>query len=166
MRSIAVICLIAVLHTASVLAQPAQPTLPDQAKAILDKAPTFELYSLEPDEDKKAADKPARLRGWKVLGKTTVKAPGEAGKDLRAALDKAIGKVEGAKCFDPRHAIHVEHQGKAVDILICFECHWVYVYLDGKKEAAAKLTIDRAFQPLFDKVLRDAKIPLAKKTQE
>jgi hypothetical protein len=163
MKSIAVICLIAVLHTVSVLAQPAQPNLPDRAKAILDKASAFELYSLDPDEEKNPRDKPARLRGWKVLGKTTVKTPGDAGKKLLAALEKALDKGGGAKCFDPRHAIHAEYEGKTVDLLICFECEWVYVYFDGKKEAAAKLTIDRAIQPVFDNVLREAKIPLAKK---
>jgi hypothetical protein len=37
--------------------------LPDQAKAILDKATVFELYSLEPDEEEKPAVKPEMRSG-------------------------------------------------------------------------------------------------------
>jgi hypothetical protein len=137
--------------------------LPEQARAILSKAATFELYSLQPLKDKKAADGPGRLYGWKVLGKTTVKRADKAGKELLAGLEKAIGKGGGAECFDPRHAIHAEHEGKSVDLVICFECHWVNVYLDGKNKLVSQLTVDPSIEPLFDKVLRDAKIPLAKK---
>jgi hypothetical protein len=39
----------------------------------------------------------------------------------------------------------------------------VYVYLDGKAKEVARVTIADSIQPPFDKVLRDAKIPLAKK---
>jgi hypothetical protein len=138
--------------------------LPEQARAILEKATEFELYSLEPDEEEKSAGKPTRLRGWKVLGKTTVK-KAEAGKDLLDALEKGVAsrRARGAKCFDPRHAIRAAHDGKRVDLLICFACGWVYVYYDGQEKEAAQVRIDRTFQPYFDKALRDAGVPLAKK---
>jgi hypothetical protein len=58
------------------------------------------------------------------------------------------------------------HEGKTVDVLICFECYWVYVYLDDKEEPADRIAITRDAQPLFDKVLRDAGIPLAKKLEQ
>src|SRR5262249_68024 len=109
-------------------AQRAKPTLPDQAKAILQKATMLELYSLEPDEEETATTKPKRHFGWKVLGKTTLKKSEEAGKELLAAWDKAIAKGLPARCFDPRHAIHAEHDGKTLDLLICFQCGRVYVY--------------------------------------
>jgi hypothetical protein len=163
MRSFTSLTLLVTFFPILALAQPSKRALPEQAKAILEKATTLELYSLEPDEEEKPADKPTRHFGWKVLGKTTLKRSDEAGKDLLAAWDKAIGKGRGAKCFEPRHAIHAEHEGKKLDLLICFECGWVYVHLDEKKEAVAHLLVDRSVQPMFDKLLRDAKIPLAKK---
>lgn len=137
--------------------------LPDQAIAILEKAKDFELYSLEPDEEEKPAGKPTRLHGWKVLGTTIVKTAG-AGKDLLTALQQGIAsrRARGAKCFDPRHAIRAAHDGKRVDLLICFECGWVYVYFDGKEKEDARVRIDRTTQPYFDKALRDAGVPLAK----
>jgi hypothetical protein len=141
--------------------------LPDQARAILDKATEFELYSLEPDEEEKPAGTPTRLHGWKVLGKTTLK-KAEAGKEILTALEQGIAsrRARGAKCFDPRHAIRAAHDGKTVDLLICFECGWVYVYFDGKEKEAAQVRIDRATQPPFDKALRDAGVPLAKKPRK
>jgi hypothetical protein len=39
----------------------------------------------------------------------------------------------------------------------------VYVYYDGQEKEAAQVRIDRTFQPYFDKALRDAGAPLAKK---
>jgi hypothetical protein len=138
--------------------------LPDKATAILDKATEFELYSLEPDEEEKPAGKPTRLHGWKVLGKTTVKKAG-AGKDLLTALEQGIAsrRARGAKCFEPRHAIRATHDGKRVDLVICFKCGWVYVYFDGKEKEEPHVRIDRTTQPYFDKALHDAGVPLAKK---
>lgn len=140
--------------------------LPDKVKDILTKATSFELYSLEPTEDQKPAEKPARLHGWKILGKTAIKRSDKTGKEILAALDKGVSEARsGAKCFDPRHAIHAECEGKSVDVLICFQCRWVYVYFDGKKEEVHQIPISRSAETLFDKVLRDAKIPLAKKAE-
>ena len=132
--------------------------LPAAVKDVLNKAEQLELYSLEPGNANKD-DKPETLHGWKVLGKTTVK-DARARKELIEAAGKPSRKG-GAKCFEPRHAIRATHAGKTVDLVICFECSWVYVY-EGDKETA-KLTVDRKEQPAFDRVLREAKVPLPKK---
>jgi hypothetical protein len=136
--------------------------LPELAKAILDKSSEISLYSLDPEAK---ADKENELHGWKVLGKTTVK-EAEARNKLLSALEKSIAEPGrgGFKCFDPRHAIRATHDGKSVDLVICFECGWVYVYIDGK--AAAHLEMDTVAQPPFDDVLLKAKVPLAKKPKE
>jgi hypothetical protein len=90
--------------------------LPEQAKAILAKATTFEVYSLEPDEEEKPSDKSPRLYEWKVLGKTRLKRADKPGTELLAAFEKGIGEGVGARCFIPRHAIRAEHEGKSVDL--------------------------------------------------
>lgn len=163
MKSVAASTFILVcLLTSTVSGRAEENKLPDQAKAILDKAPEFEYYSLEPSEK---PDKENALHGWKILGKTTVK-DAESRKKLLTALTKSIAEgKEGAKCFDPRHAIRARHGGKTVDVLICFECSWVYVYLDGKKEPV-EVVMAKGAQPLFDKVLRDAGVPLAKNPKD
>jgi hypothetical protein len=134
-------------------------SLPDQVKDILSKATEVSLVSLEPSEK---ANKDNALHGWKVLGQTSLK-DAEIRKKLLATLEKGIadtGNV-GIKCFDPRHAIRAKHDGKTVDLLICFECGWVYTYVDGKK--TAQIIFDRVGQKVFDDVLRKADVPLAKK---
>jgi hypothetical protein len=162
MRVLATGLLMLGLPLVGVSAEDEKNKLPDQIKAVLDKASEFILYSLEPLEK---AEKENALHGWKVLGETTVK-DAETRKKLLSALEKSIAKPEtgGAKCFDPRHAISVRQDGKAVEVLMCFECGWVYVYQDGKDVAHIKM--DTVAQPLYDGILQDARIPLAKKRKE
>jgi hypothetical protein len=132
--------------------------LPAPVKAILEKAKTVELYSLEPEPtEKQRAGKPEKLHGWLVLGKTAVK-DAKTRKGLLDGLLKNPGR--GAKCFDPRHAIRATHDGKTVDLLVCFACGWVYVY-EGDKHTTT-LTVAKGVQPTFDKVLKAAGVPLAR----
>lgn len=135
----------------------------DDTKALLnlfDKAERLELISLQP-EGPPAKGAPA-LHGWAVLGKTVVK-DAEVRKAMVAALKKGLAESDGSTkdCFNPRHAIRVMNGGKPVDYLICFECSQVIIYADGKTRA--ELPITRSPQPVLDKVLRDAGVPLAKK---
>jgi hypothetical protein len=140
-------------------------TLPDQAKAILLKAEQIELYSLEPEPDKDKDKDKDTLQGWKILGKTVLK-DASVRKSALNAVENGIGKGRGAKCFDPRHALRATHDGKTVDLVICFECGWVYVYYDKKAERAATLVTSSKPQETLDKILKDAGVPLAKKRTE
>ena len=125
------------------------------------KATQFDLYSLEPEPEGKIA-KEKLFHGWLVLGKTTVK-DAKTRKELFDALQEEADKAP--KCFDPRHGIRATHGGKTVDLVICFHCGHIYIYLDGKDERADSQTVSRDSQPAFDKVLKAAKVPLAKKKE-
>jgi hypothetical protein len=138
--------------------------LPDRVQTLLEKAPEFALYSLDPDVQEKPANEPGALHGWKVLGKTTVKEQ-VARRQLLAELDRGLTSPDAraARCFEPRHALRVIHDGASADLVICFACGQVYIYLDGKPQLVTSLIIDRAAQPAFDEALRKAGIPLAKR---
>jgi hypothetical protein len=142
--------------------EPKANKLPDKAKAILDKAKQFELLSLDPDSDGQAKD---GFHGWKVLGKTALKDP-KVRKQVLDSLYDGIAKSKGvgAKCFDPRHGIRATVDGKTVDLVICFECGWVYVYEDGKRQDAAVTTPKP--QATLDKVLKDAGVALPKPAEK
>lgn len=138
--------------------------LPDDARAILDNASELELYSLDPNSrdpstdlnETDKADK-TKVHGWKVLGKTTVK-NAETRQKLVAAVKQDVASAgKFAECFSPRHAIRAQHEGKTVDLVICFKCRWMYVYIDGK--AVADLVIATSSGPLLNKVLLDADVP-------
>jgi hypothetical protein len=135
--------------------------LPAEAKAILVHADELDLYSLEPLE--RASEGEQKLRGWKVLGKTTFTSPAQV-TQLLAALDEGLAdpQARGAKCFDPRHAIRGSWQGKTAEVLVCFECGWAYVYLGGGAKAAAVVEMSRAPERTFNRLLTDAGLPLAK----
>ena len=133
----------------------AKNELPDAVAKALEKAGEVEVYSIQPNH----ADK-GGWRGYKVLGKTTVKKGDQ--KTVSAAVKAAVEEgVPGARCFIPRHGIRVAHGGKTYDLVICFECHWVYVFTDDSDKPTV-LTISEAPQKAINKILTGAKIPLAK----
>lgn len=136
--------------------RPPENKLPAPVVAALEKPEELELYSLNGD-----TDDPGGWHGAKVLGKTTVTAAADR-KALASALKKGVeeGK-DGARCFIPRHGVRVSHAGKSYDLLICFECHWLYVYADGSDKPLVLTTSDGP-QKVLNKLLGDAKVPLAK----
>jgi hypothetical protein len=95
-----------------------------------------------------------------VHGKTTLKA--EDRTTILAALEKGIKDAPkfAATCLRPRHGIRATHDGKTVELVICFECFAILIYVDAKFERNPKVT--GAPQAAFDKVLKAAKVPLPK----
>jgi hypothetical protein len=131
--------------------------IPSETWAILDQADEWELYSLFPEHEEKSL--PERFAGWPVLGKTTLR-DAETRKRLREALAQGTRRYHqwfpGPACFFPRHGIHASYGGKSVDLVICFECGYVYQN-DLKGEVHTTATP----QPAFDAALTEAGVPLA-----
>jgi hypothetical protein len=49
-------------------------------------------------------------------------------------VDQERGKtLYSYGCFQPRHGIRATHNGRTVELLICFECTPIYVFIDGKE---------------------------------
>ena len=70
-------------------------------------------------------------------------------------------------CFMPRHVVRVAKGGKTVDLVICFQCDNYRVYRVGRDAGSTGGgRISSAGQPVLDKILRDAGIPLAPKLGE
>jgi len=100
--------------------------------------------------------------GWKVLGRTVIEG-GVKRERVISAIERGI--AEGGwppDCFDPRHAIHATQNERTVDLLICFRCSQVMVYLDGNWERPFLVTSSSP-EPILDKVLIEANVPLAPK---
>lgn len=128
----------------------------------LDQAEEMEVYSLEPLEKAKQGED--QLRGYKVLGKTKIR-DAAARKQIVAMLEKGMENAqEGAKCFDPRHAVSANYGGNPVDVLICFECGWMYNWVGADR--SGRQEIDPVAMPLLDGILKDAGIPVAKPRHE
>jgi hypothetical protein len=130
-------------------------SVPSATWDVLDGADEWELYSLFPDSHN--SDLPERFGVWPVLGKTTVRDPAVL-RRLRRALAAATPRYEvlnGASCFWPRHGIRATHDGRTVELAICFECQHIY---DGNGEHSG---VGPEAQPAFDAVLREAGVRLA-----
>jgi hypothetical protein len=126
--------------------------LPEEIQTALQKAPNITLYSVEPTRVKEGDN----IQGWKVLGKTELKA--EARKAVvKQLLDSVAEGKEGARCFIPRHAIRVTHDGKTFDLVICFECNWVYAWVGDKRHQA---TCTKGPEVSWNKILTDAGVKL------
>ena len=65
-----------------------------------------------------------------------------------------------AACFIPRHGIRMTSGRDTVDLVICFECLSVNVYVNDKREKGFLTTRDP--QPTFDAVLKAAGVKLAR----
>jgi hypothetical protein len=137
--------------------------IPEAAARALEKADTAELYSLDPDPRREKEG--GGFHGWTVLGKTEVKGQA-ARKELLGALRRSADANETgpAACFNPRHGLRLTAGGKAVDLVICFECLQVQVH-DGSDKATGFL-ISAGPQPAFDRVLTAAGVPRAGKPEK
>ncbi|HLW65757.1 MAG TPA: hypothetical protein VKS79_10595 [Gemmataceae bacterium] len=159
MRSIPAVTIVgAVLAAASPPATAKDNKLPDEVVNVLANAETFELLSLDPDS--RVDTSKDAFHGYKVLGKTSVK-EADARQKLVDSLAKGMeGEIRPAKCFNPRHGIRATHDGKTVELVICFECHQFKVFTGPGKVSG--LLVDKSPEPAFDKILKDAGIPKAK----
>lgn len=130
--------------------------LPDAVAKALEKADALAVYSLGGETSEKDG-----WHGARVLGQTTVKGEAEQ-KALAAAVKKGVEEGDrGARCFVPRHGVRATHAGKTYDLLICFECGWVYVYTDASDKPTV-LMISEGPQKVLNKILTAARVPLAK----
>ncbi|MCS6850379.1 MAG: hypothetical protein NZ700_04330 [Gemmataceae bacterium] len=137
--------------------------IPEEVDQLLDKAETFELYSLDPGPEFKQKGKRAEARdgfhGWKVLGKTEVNKEAERrllADVLRLGVEENYGIA--ANCFQPRHGLRLHAAGKTVDLVICFECFRVEVFINGEQGRGFYITGEP--QKEFDLTLKAAGVPL------
>ena len=136
-------------------------SVPDKLRLLREKTDQCELLSLEPlgyDPE----ELPGRFHGWKVLGRMPVDDDKKQQllEELQKVIDKSTPKVAKA-CFFPRHGIHAVRGDQIVDILICFECYRVQYFVNAKFHS--EFLTSESPQSLFDQVLQEAGVPLAKK---
>jgi hypothetical protein len=133
--------------------------IPEPARTALQKAEQFELFSLDPNPFGKRDDTSERFHGFKVLGKFEVK-KAAVRRNLIAAFNASVKESDGKafECFNPRHGLRIMHNGKPIDLLICFECKNVMSFNEDGNITWFNAT--GSAQPVFDETLRKAGIQL------
>jgi hypothetical protein len=114
----------------------------------------IELLSLDPKEAKEKEG----FHGYKVLGSVKLEKKADREKLLKAfykGIDDSDGSV--AACFIPRHGLRAKVDGKTVEIVICFQCLSMKVYVDGKPGSALTTGSPAA---TFNDILKEKKVPL------
>jgi hypothetical protein len=136
--------------------------LPAPYKAALQNGAPFELFSLDPVATERNGRSKDGFHEWIVLGKTTID-DHETRDQLVSALEQGVARRRKgvAGCFEPRHGIRVKHEGVDVDFIVCFRCAHVQVFVG--KQLSEGIQITDSPQPVFDKALRDAGVPVAEK---
>jgi hypothetical protein len=136
--------------------------IPASVKSALEQGQDFELISHDPNVPDQ--DQPSEFLRRKVIGKTLI-----ADTKLRKTILDAFAAgvhSEGTAvptCFDPRHAIRVQFQGKSFYLTICFECQQVFSFIDEQLHLELRFYTTDTPEPVFDDVLRQAGVQLTKK---
>jgi hypothetical protein len=143
--------------------KPRKDELPGVVKLVLEQADEFELLSIDPGQKEKPDATDGRFHGWKVLGKTNVTDFDVRGK-LLAAVEQGLSDNTSSSepgCFEPRHGIRALYAEQTVELVICFQCSKIKVFIDGQEDKTV-LTASSP-QPTLDKILSDAGVKLAPK---
>jgi len=135
--------------------------LPPAALRILRAPKAIQLLSLMPLRTLNP-DTPA-LHGWPILGRVPLADRPERER-LVEQIVRGILESDGtqAMCFDPRHAIQASRGSATVDLVICYECLNVQVYLDKVRLGDALDALATTAEPVqaLNDVLRRAGIPV------
>ncbi|MEZ0298626.1 MAG: hypothetical protein ACAI35_19425 [Candidatus Methylacidiphilales bacterium] len=132
----------------------------EQALASTDSAdkPAI-LYSLNPRiMPPKDWNKGKDLQGFAILGQTTLKPEQSAIaiQQVRTAMKSWDGMI--AMCFSPRHGLTLTRKGVRYDFVICFECHRMSVFRNGKEIVSNGVT---GSPDKLNAILKQAGAPLA-----
>lgn len=97
------------------------------------------------------------LRGVRILERKTL--PPDAAELARALLhNRLCYGGEGARCFLPRHGFRFASATTQVEVLICFECDWIYFYYGPRRVIAA---LSEAGRKTLEKIFQTAGLPIS-----
>ena len=139
-------------------------------KTAFAQSTSIELFSLEPVDIRNPRSKLIKkvakgvFHNYYILGKASF-ASDDARKKLlspfyQAVIDAHKKDSSPAKCFQPRHGLRIHHQGKKMDLVICFQCHRFLLFADFAKQRG--FSIEHTFSQNFTKALTAQKIPVTK----
>jgi hypothetical protein len=130
-----------------------------------DREDRVTLYSIDfREEEKRSPGTGEVVHGYTVLGKVEVTDPGQR-RQLIGALKESLAErdVMQSKCFFPRHVLRVEQDGRTIDYVICFQCHYYELYVNGSRRNHRLLSIGGDAAPVFNKPLEVAGGPIVPK---
>ncbi len=141
--------------------------LPAASEAILQRAEQVEVLSLICPDPVDILPEADEFHGYCIRRKASTLGA-RARKELLAALREGMDKSNGTREPVRKGAIYglrVTQAGKTVDFILHFEAGAVDVYAEGK-QVACGLTITSSLEPVFAKVLTEARAPMGKESSD
>lgn len=108
--------------------------LPAAAEDVLRAASELEVFALDPTPMDDGAGSGQSLHGFQILGSARI-TDSRQRDELVGLILRGIRKSDGsvALCFNPRHGLRAVHEGRTLELVICFEC----LFMQAHGEAAA-----------------------------
>ena len=122
---------------------------------------SLEIVAIDPDWPTTESKKdPASLHGYAVRGRAQLM-DRQLRQELLQALAQGARENDGmsAACFNPRHVIIAESNGKTCELIICFECLACQVW-DGNVRVT-QIDISETPRATFDRIFTDAGLSIA-----
>lgn len=139
--------------------------LPPIVRDAMTEPDHLDLLSLYPGPPGTAPERAStHFYGFLILGRTTVTDRAQQ-RNILATIERGDAENDGtvAACFSPRHGLHVQSGDTVVDLVICFECLHMNVYVDGA--FFASVNTSPGPQVLLDRLLRESRVPLGGREQ-
>ncbi len=129
---------------------------PSDQRDVLEQAETITLYTLNPTplRDGVLSPEKERFRNYGVLGRAEIKGEDGHRRLVEALYSGVRGEGAGpASCFNPRHGLRFVKGAETIDVLICFECTWVYIFGVGATKER-RMLFGPGVKPVFDSAVR------------
>lgn len=103
--------------------------LPAAAEDVLRGASELEIFALDPMPLDEGSDTSGTLHGFPILGAARI-TDASLRDELVGLVLRGIRESDGsvAACFDPRHGLRAVHEGRTLELLICFECLQIHAH--------------------------------------
>jgi hypothetical protein len=129
--------------------------LPPDVRAVLEAPETLEIYAVRGSMDLGGMPPPGSdvFHDNLVIDKAPVPDASQRARIGAAATAGLDPSTPVAACFHPRHAMRAVREGTTVDLVICFECHSVQVFVNDKQTDTVptrdvRAALDREFLAL------------------
>lgn len=139
-----------------------QKVFPGNSREIFEQPDKFTLYSLNPYPHEEEPGKTKTLplfHNFVVLGQVPVTDARQQQTIRNVLYDGIPIKTAMGLCFEPRHGFRAVKAKHTVDVVVCFACHQMQVFIDGK--GGSYLPFGGKQRQELDRILNRANIPIA-----
>lgn len=134
---------------------PAENPLPADVRAVLEAPETLEIYAVRGSMDLGGMPPPGSdtFHDNLVIGKAAVSEAAQRVRITAAATAGIDPEAPVAACFHPRHALRAMRNRTTVDLVICYECASLEVYVNDERIGSVptrdvRASLDREFLAL------------------